>query len=446
MSIASRSSAIDPPVRLAEGSEQGLEFGMSDSAPDKLPSFERISAVPTSVSEGATPPFVDLVRNFSEFGQPSVEVREGPITYLINEFWTSGQRKAHSIHEVSYRACFKPQLPQFFMERLTKPGDAVYDPFMGRGTTPVQAALMGRQPMGNDINPLSVLFTRPRLKPPALSEVARRLEQIMWDEGRVDDPELYAFYSPRTLRHLCALRAWLTERAPLGGSPDPVDDWIRMVAINRLTGHSPGFFSVYTLPPNQAVSAQSQRKINEKRGQTPPDRDIGKLILKKTASLLSGGPMAPHPPSLLTTGMAQSTPTIPSGSVQLVVTSPPFLDIVQYAEDNWLRSWFAGIDVAAVAIARHRTEVGWQNMVRDTLSELARVVQPGGQVAVEVGEVRSGNVLLERLVWEAAEGLPFDRLFVMVNQQAFTKTANCWGVRNNAKGTNTNRIVVLHRH
>jgi hypothetical protein len=33
----------------------------------------------------------------------------------------------------------------------------------------------------------------------------------------------------------------------------------------------------------------------------------------------------------------------------------------------------------------------------------------------------------------------------MVNQQEFTKTANCWGVANNAKGTNTNRIVVLQR-
>jgi hypothetical protein len=49
-------------------------------------------------------------------------------------------------------------------------------------------------------------------------------------------------------------------------------------------------------------------------------------------------------------------------------------------------------------------------------------------------------------VWRAAEGLPFERLAVMVNQQAFTKTAKCWGVDNNAKGTNTNRIVLLRRH
>jgi hypothetical protein len=416
---------------------------MTDSTLDTL---ALAPAAPPNVKDSAIRPFIDQIRDFREFGQLSAEAQEGPIAYLVNEFWTSRQRQAHSIHEVSYRACFKPQLPAFFIERLTRPKDAVYDPFMGRGTTPLQAALMGRRPVGNDVNPLSVLITRPRLNPPTLDEVAQRLDQVPWDAGEIEDAELLAFYSPRTLGRLCALRNWLIEKAPPDGAASPVDDWIRMVAINRLTGHSPGFFSVYTLPPNQAASAPSQRKINEKRGQIPPDRDIRTLILKKSASLLSDGPMAPHPEPLLSARAAQSTPAIESGSIALVVTSPPFLDIVQYAEDNWLRSWFAGIDVGNVAIAHHRTEAGWQAMVRATLVELARVVRRGGHVAFEVGEVRGGEVLLERLVWEAAEGLPFDRLFVMVNQQAFTKTANCWGVRNNAKGTNTNRIVVLRRH
>lgn len=419
-----------------------IEFGMTS---ETLPLFDSQPAVSASQDGRSTRPFADLVREFDEFGQPSVETYEGAIPYLVNEFWTSGQRRAHSIHEVSYRACFKPQLPEFFVKRLTQPGDAVYDPFMGRGTTPVQAALMGRQPIGNDVNPLSVLFCRPRLQPPTLTEVVRRLDEIEWDEGDSTDPSLLAFYSPETLSHICSLRRWLLRRAPLRGNPDPIDDWIRMVAINRLSGHSPGFFSVYTLPPNQAVSVQSQLRINERRGQTPPDRDVKKLILKKTASLLSDGYPGPHPPSLLNIGLAHSTPAIATSSVQLVVTSPPFLDVVQYAEDNWLRSWFAGIDVSDVAIAHHRSEVAWQTMVRETLTELARVVQPNGHVAFEVGEVRNGKVLLERLVWEAAEGLPFERLFVMVNQQEFTKTANCWGVRNNSKGTNTNRIVVLRR-
>ena len=141
----------------------------------------------------------------------------------------------------------------------------------GRGTTPVQAALMGRKPIGNDVNPLSILLTRPRLVPPTLGAVLKRLNEVPWGTGTVEREDLLAFYHPETLRRLCALRHWLLDHAPVShAEPDPVVDWIRMVALNRLTGHSPGFFSVYTLPPNQAVSVERQRKINAKRGQVPP--------------------------------------------------------------------------------------------------------------------------------------------------------------------------------
>lgn len=390
--------------------------------------------------------FLPGVRAFNRFGTPTQELTDGGIPYLINEFWTAGQRQAHSLHEVSYRACFKPQLPEFFIDRLTIPGDAVHDPFMGRGTTPIQAALMERQPVGNDINPLSVLLSRPRLKPPTMAQVAERLETVAWQAGRIEREDLLVFYHPETLRRICALRRWLHHRAPLAMTdPDPVDDWLRMVALNRLTGHSPGFFSVYTLPPNQAVSVGSQSKINANRQQVPPFRDVAAIIDKKTRTLLKDGAMAPHPPAVLGTGPADASAFIPSASVSLVVTSPPFLNIVQYATDNWLRCWFAGIDVGAVAIGMHRTETAWASMVRSTLAEQARIVRPGGHIAFEVGEVRNGKVLLERLVWQAAEGLPFERLAVLVNQQEFTKTANCWGVSNNASGTNTNRIVVFRR-
>src|SRR4029079_14899749 len=60
------------------------------------------------------------------------------------ELWTSRPRHATPIHEISYRGCFKPQLPGYFVERLTKPGDLVYDPFSGRGTTAAEAALRRR--------------------------------------------------------------------------------------------------------------------------------------------------------------------------------------------------------------------------------------------------------------------------------------------------------------
>jgi tRNA G10 N-methylase Trm11 len=145
------------------------------------------------------------------------------------------------------------------------------------------------------------------------------------------------------------------------------------------------------------------------------------------------------------TGPSDTAPALPDASVDLVVTSPPFLDIVDYEGDNWLRCWFAGIDPASVTIARHRDTASWEAFIRRTFESLARVVRPGGIVAFEVGEVRGGRILLERNVVSAITGLPFDILGVMVNEQEFTKTANCWGVGNNARGTNTNRIVLALR-
>ena len=88
-----------------------------------------------------------------------------------NEFWTAKQRQASRLQEISYRACFKPQLPRFFISLLTRPGEVVYDPFTGRGTTTVEAALLGRQVISNDINPLSRILTEPRLNLPEYEDI-----------------------------------------------------------------------------------------------------------------------------------------------------------------------------------------------------------------------------------------------------------------------------------
>jgi hypothetical protein len=386
----------------------------------------------------------DTLRQFTFNGAATLETNDAGIKYFVNEYWTSGQRQGHNLHEISYRACFKPQLPEFFIARLTGPGKTVYDPFAGRGTTPLQAALMGCRPVGNDINPLSEMLVRPRLEPMSQDAVEHRLHAIDAGETTAADDELTVFFHPETLGRIRAIRAWLLQRAA-NGELDPIDRWIRMVALNRLTGHSPGFFSVYTLPPNQAASLTAQRKINEKREQTPPKRNVDQVILKKSRGLLADGPAREHPPALFMTGPADRTPELPDHSVNLVVTSPPFLDIVDYEGDNWLRCWFAGIDPNAVKIDRHRDVADWEAFVRRVFVELARVTRPGGWIAFEVGEVRGGKILLERHVIAAIAGLPFAVAGVMVNQQSFTKTANCWGVSNNTGGTNSNRIVLARR-
>jgi hypothetical protein len=414
----------------------------------------------------ATPRHIPLTKlhtdlaAFHEFGTPTREIvttfthAETPrhVPTYVNEFWTAKQRAANSLHEISYRACFKPQLPRFFIERLTQPGDIVYDPFMGRGTTPVEAALLGRVAYGSDINPLSAILTAPRLQPPTADQVAARLTQVDFYHSDPAPDELLTFYHSETLREIAALKKYFLDRRH-NQSLDHIDHWICMVALNRLTGHSPGFFSVYTLPPNQAVSVKSQIKINTKRNQTPPRRSVPKLIHKKTRQLLGDCTHATRetlarvaPKSLFLNHLAAHTPEIKSNTVTLIVTSPPFLDVVDYAGDNWLRCWFLGLDPKTVTMPLTKKLDQWQTAMAEAFRELHRILRSGGHIAFEVGEIRGGKIKLEDYVLPAGTQAGLQPELILINDQTFTKTANCWGIDNNYKGTNTNRIVLFKKN
>jgi DNA modification methylase len=419
--------------------------------------FEPSSLIPEAhVTHKDSSSFADEILAFREFQKDTRTDRfpdsEIDLPVFVNEFWTSKQRAASSLHEISYRACFKPQLPRFFISRLTNQEDIVYDPFMGRGTTPLEAGLMGRRPAGCDINPLSRILLAPRFNPPTEVEVGDRLSSLpSTNSDCAAHQDLEAFYHPKTLEQIVALRSYLLDREA-SGSLDHIDAWIRMVATNRLTGHSSGFFSVYTLPPNQAVSVDSQRKINKKRDQMPPERDISAIIQKKTRTLLNKIDLSAlqslrnlAADSILITGSCDDTPGIESDSVALVVTSPPFLDVVDYQKDNWLRCWFNGFDAASISIWQLKKVEDWMAAMTRVFTELRRVLIPGGHVAFEVGEVRGGKILMETLVIPAAQEAGLLPKLVLINDQAFTKTANCWGVSNSIKGTNTNRIILLHK-
>jgi SAM-dependent methyltransferase len=360
-----------------------------------------------SETTGLRPPEIAALPGMPGARRTSVRCGGRTVDRYEAEFWTARQRQAHSLHELSYRACFKPQLPRFFIERLTGPGDLVYDPFSGRGTTALEAALLDRRVAANDVNPLSALLSAPRLAPPANAEaVAERLADYSVDPAACADIDLSMFYHPATEAALVSLRRALLERAS-SSRDDDLDRWIRMVATNRLTGHSRGFFSVYTLPPNQAASPAGQHRINALRGQTPPERDVNAIVVRKTRQLIRD--LDPGSRSRLArragdarflVGDARHSPALGTGSVRLTVTSPPFLDQVAYAKDNWLRCWFNGLDAAAIGaeITMARTVPAWTAVMADVFRELYRVTAPGGHVAFEVGEVRRGTVTLDEHV------------------------------------------------
>ncbi|MBU1105238.1 MAG: site-specific DNA-methyltransferase [Candidatus Riflebacteria bacterium] len=399
-----------------------------------------------------------LLRNInteSAASQPSELITPfGPITRRFDEFWTAKQRQMHSLHYAnSYRASFKPELPEYFISRFTSPGDRVGDPFGGRGTTILQAALMNRKGVSNDVNPLGERLAAPKINPVTIEEISERLEKIDFnapvDMGREDDMSM--FYHPDTYRELINLRNYLTKHR------DNVDRFIEMTALSRLHGHSNGFFSAYSFP-QISIPKVNQAKINKTRGIEPDYRDIKSRILKKAKTTLKSGQIeelkrwAKH--QKLTTGDSRDLKEWESESVHLIVTSPPFLNQVDYVQDTWIETWFCGIPREEVEgkIVQTPDLNKWMEFISRTLSELHRVLVPSGLVAMEVGEVRHQGELLN--LDEVLVNLTCSKQYnqdqfrvkeIYVQSQQFTKLANCFRVDNNKLGTNTNRIVLMEK-
>jgi DNA modification methylase len=90
------------------------------------------------------------------------------------------QYGVHFFHH--YTAKFIPQIPARLIRELSEPNDIVVDPFMGAGTTLVEAALLGRRSLGLDTNPLAVKIADAktfRVKSENLNQIDRFLQWLM---------------------------------------------------------------------------------------------------------------------------------------------------------------------------------------------------------------------------------------------------------------------------
>src|SRR2546425_1031449 len=66
-------------------------------------------------------------------------------------------KHVHSLHP--YLGKFIPQLVEVFLERYFVPGDCIYDPFVGSGTTLVEANVFGAEALGCDISAFNCLLS-----------------------------------------------------------------------------------------------------------------------------------------------------------------------------------------------------------------------------------------------------------------------------------------------
>lgn len=242
----------------------------------------------------------------------------------------------HGLHR--FPAKYIPQVPRWALREFARPGDVVLDPFLGSGTTLVEAACFPVQAIGLDFDPLAVEIALAKADPPSSNavEVAWRALMSEWrDQGdeRSRLPMIGVtndehWFDASTRRSLSGLLAALEAVDP----PPKVRRFLLVLLssiLRRVSRADDQSMKTY-------VSGTNPK-------QPPPVEDVlGRAYERALSGLrefeLQRDPIAGRP--TITRGDARDL-QLPDGSVDLIVTSPPYLDSVDYqynlmAEYFWL--------------------------------------------------------------------------------------------------------------
>jgi hypothetical protein len=254
----------------------------------------------------------------------------------------------HRFHSLCpYFAMFPESFAEQWIEKLSKPGDVVLDPFSGRGTTPFQALLSGRKAVASDINPVAFCLTRAKTGAPNQTAVKQRITSLenrflgkRWNAEAASLPRFFAYaYAPRTLKQILYLREELSWRR------SKVDCMLAALVLGSLHGESnksPSYLS-NQMPRTISTKPEYSVRFWIERGFEPPQRDIFELLRNQLAFRYESD--SPELQGVTFEADFRALPRFMRGqdrAPKLVVTSPPYLDTTNFEEDQWLRLWFLG--------------------------------------------------------------------------------------------------------
>ena len=347
----------------------------------------------------------------------------GRVLDRIDWSFPQSRSSVRSLHTLlRFPGNFIPQIPSFLIQALSRPGDLVLDPFGGSGTTAVEALNLGRRAVISDRllgcvalvgGKLAVL--RERVEDTAISDL---VNQLTWDDvcvtdaigvkGEGSDPRLGAWYAPPTLAQLRYL--WvLIERAPFSVRPmlfmlfaDVLFACASTAGSVTRSGktrkHHWGWVADNVVPmqvlAHNAIAAFRDRLLIL-RGLLNPERPLQAccVVLRQDARQMA----------------------LASTSVDLVVTSPPYVGVIDYTRANRLLYLWMGWSV----IEDGRQEIGARykrrrvRFVKEYEEEMAacwreihRVLRVGGYCAMVVGESRRFEGTARRTLADLRQLMP----------------------------------------
>ena len=306
----------------------------------------------------------------------------------------------HGLHP--YPAKFIPHIPRELIRAYSEPGDTIWDPMCGSGTTLVEAAIAGRDAIGSDINPVAILASA--AKTTVLSDRARdelrglllriRVHTTVWPEGPPGQyPDLPDFHNrehwfePNVAHELALLR-------------DEID-LLKSDAARQLARCA--FSAILVAVSNQEGETRWRALANRLDAGVVRARFAAKL--RVTLAAVESFARRCHGRVGVERWDARSA-GMPGEPVNLVVTSPPYANTHDYYLYNKLRMFWLGEEVKSVQDA----EIGSRNRHSDR----------GAGIDVYLGEIqrclsnmRAALVRGGRVVMVVADGVIRGELFRM---------------------------------
>ncbi len=302
----------------------------------------------------------------------------------------------HRFHALCpYFAMFPESFAEHWIERLTRRGELVLDPFCGRGTAPFQALLMGRRAVACDINPAAYCITRAKTNAPGAAALRRRITRLQRDydpagvaEESESLPEFYAYaYHPETLRQLVFLRRLLR------WEHRDVDCMLAALILGVLHGESQTSPSYLSNQMPRTISTKPDYSVRfwRRHGYRAPERDVFAMLRRNVEYRYASSP--PPGGATVVRGDMRELPRQPvlgHRSVRAAITSPPYLNVTNFEEDQWLRLWFLGGPTAPTRGRisnddRHYGLDSYWRLIADTWRMLGQVMAVDSNVVMRVG-------------------------------------------------------------
>jgi hypothetical protein len=294
-----------------------------------------------------------------------------------------------------YFAMFPESFAEHWIGRLAPPGSVVLDPFCGRGTTAFQALLMNRRALAVDVNPVAACVTKAKTNAPARDSVMRRLRELREVyEGAPDGlerevsrlPEFFrAAYQRETRRQIVFLRA------NLKWETSATDCMIAALVLGALHGESqksPAYLS-NQMPRTISTKPAYSIRFWHRHKMKAPKRNAFDVLKAAT-----GFRYESQPPRRRGTVLRMDMRDLPRHRalpvVRTVITSPPYLDVTNFEEDQWLRLWFLGgppHPTYGLVSRDDRLETvdEYWSLIGDFWRTVGQVVEESGNVVLRIG-------------------------------------------------------------